>query len=91
MSPLKFTLVKTGAGGKHSVQGFLQEIWMTFIFSVLGALLVVEGIPYFAFPGRVKNWALALQEVPEKNLRIMGSFSILAGLLLLYIVKVYFR
>ncbi|MBI5598203.1 MAG: DUF2065 domain-containing protein [Deltaproteobacteria bacterium] len=62
---------------------------MAFIISVVGALLVLEGIPYSAFPGKVKQWALILQEVPEKNLRIMGIFSMIAGLILIYIVNAY--
>lgn len=62
---------------------------MAFILSVAGAVLMLEGVPYFIFPGRVKQWALTLQEIPEKNLRIMGILSILCGLLLLYGGAVY--
>ncbi|MBI5560578.1 MAG: DUF2065 domain-containing protein [Deltaproteobacteria bacterium] len=57
---------------------------MPFILSVLGAVLMLEGIPYLAFPGRVKEWALILQEIPARNLRIMGVLSAFCGLLLLY-------
>ena len=58
---------------------------MTYFLSVLGLVLIIEGLPYFAFPAKVKEWAISLQELPEKTLRIMGFISITAGLLLIYL------
>jgi len=60
---------------------------MGFVLSLLGALLVLEGLPYFAFPGKTKEWALLLQEVPERSLRLMGLASMAAGLVLLYLMR----
>lgn len=60
---------------------------MAFIFGVLGVVLVIEGIPYLAFPRRVKGWALVLQEIPEGTLRVMGAISMAGGLLTLYFVR----
>jgi uncharacterized protein YjeT (DUF2065 family) len=60
---------------------------MAFILSVLGVVLIIEGIPYFAFPRKVKQWALLLQEIPEATLRIIGLISMAAGLLLLFMVS----
>jgi uncharacterized protein YjeT (DUF2065 family) len=60
---------------------------MAFILSVLGVVLIMEGIPYFAFPRKVKQWALLLQEIPEATLRIIGLISMAAGLLLLFMVS----
>ncbi len=57
------------------------------LLTVLGVLLVIEGLPYFAFPGKTKQWALQIQEIPERNLRVMGLVSMAAGLLLLYVVS----
>ncbi|MFQ5441826.1 MAG: DUF2065 domain-containing protein [Thermodesulfobacteriota bacterium] len=62
---------------------------MARIFIILGALLVLEGIPYFLFPEKVKEWALAIQEVPGRSLRIMGLVSVAAGLLLLYSIRFF--
>ena len=53
---------------------------------MLGVVLIMEGIPYFAFPRKVKQWALLLQEIPEATLRIIGLISMAAGLLLLFMV-----
>ncbi|MBI5344589.1 MAG: DUF2065 domain-containing protein [Deltaproteobacteria bacterium] len=60
---------------------------MAYILSILGALLVLEGIPYFAFPRKAKEWALLMQEVPPKTLRIIGAVSMAAGIILLYIMR----
>ena len=57
---------------------------MIYLLTIFGALLILEGIPYLAFPKKTKYWALAVQEIPEKSLRIMGFISMLAGLLILY-------
>ena len=62
---------------------------MAFLLTVLAVLLVIEGIPYFAFPLKVKEWAMTLQEIPERTLRIMGFISMLAGLVALYLIKRY--
>ncbi|HKZ46958.1 MAG TPA: DUF2065 domain-containing protein [Thermodesulfobacteriota bacterium] len=58
---------------------------MTYFLSVLGLVLVIEGLPYFAFPAKIKEWAISLQGLPERTLRIMGFVSIITGLLLVYL------
>ncbi len=60
---------------------------MEFVFSVLGVVLIIEGIPYFAMPRKLKGWALVLQEIPEGTLRLMGRASMVVGLFLLYLVR----
>ena len=62
---------------------------MAFIFTVLGVVLVIEGIPYFAFPRKVRQWALALEEVNDRNLRFVGLLSMGVGLLVLFLVKTF--
>ncbi len=58
-----------------------------FVLSILGALLVLEGIPYFGFPKAVKEWALMLQDMPERTLRIMGLIIMSVGILLLFAIR----
>lgn len=58
---------------------------MAYFLSVLGLVLVIEGLPYFAFPAKIKEWAISLQELPEKTLRIMGFVSMIAGMVLVYL------
>lgn len=63
---------------------------MVFILTILGVLLVVEGLPYFAFPRKVKEWSLMIQEIPERSLRVMGVISVAAGLAVLYAVRAFY-
>ena len=58
-----------------------------FILSILAALLVLEGIPYFGFPGAVKQWALSLQDMSYNKLRVMGLVITAIGLLILLALR----
>jgi hypothetical protein len=64
---------------------------IAFIVSVVGVLLVIEGIPYFAFPKKAKFWASMLQEIPDRTLRVMGLAAMATGLALLYAVRAFLR
>jgi len=52
---------------------------------VLGVVFVLEGLPYFAFPEKVKVYLLKLQEMPDSRLRLLGLTAIIIGLILVYI------
>jgi uncharacterized protein YjeT (DUF2065 family) len=54
---------------------------------VVGLVLIIEGIPYFAFPEKMKALLLKLPLVPERALRMFGSVAIAAGLVLIYIAR----
>ena len=54
---------------------------MQFLFLVLGAVLLVEGIPYFLFPRAVKGTLSYIQKLEDRTLRIMGFGLILLGVL----------
>ena len=58
---------------------------MKLLLCLIGLLLVVEGIPYFAFPDKMKNWMKMIQEVPDSQLRVLGFISMCAGLLITYL------
>jgi len=60
---------------------------MAFVLTVLGAILILEGLPYFVFPASLKSWAMAMQDLPERSLRIMGLLSVVAGFIILYAVR----
>jgi len=47
-------------------------------------VLVIEGIPYFAFPEKAKSYLLKLQELSDGVLRTLGLSAILIGLVLVY-------
>lgn len=58
---------------------------MDFFLCVIGMVMIVEGLPYFAFPEKIKSWILRVSEMPEGTLRRFGLFLMLAGLGLVYL------
>lgn len=53
---------------------------MNFFLCVLGMVLIVEGLPYFAFPARMKDWIARIASTPERHLRRVGLVLMVAGL-----------
>ncbi len=60
---------------------------MQFFLCVLGMVMVVEGLPYFAFPEKMKLLIQQLLEMPESALRKFGFVLMLAGVGLVYMGK----
>jgi uncharacterized protein YjeT (DUF2065 family) len=58
---------------------------MKFMLSVIGVVLVVEGIPWFLSPDTVKKTLRQLAVLPESSLRILGLLLMLVGLLVVYL------
>ncbi|MBA4396511.1 MAG: DUF2065 domain-containing protein [Syntrophus sp. (in: bacteria)] len=58
---------------------------MDFFLCVLGMVFIVEGMPYFAFPGKIKAYLLKVAEMPDSTLRYLGLAAILTGLLLVWL------
>ena len=57
------------------------------LLAALALLLVVEGILPFLNPQALRRTLQTLGQMDDRNLRIMGLVSMLAGLLLLYVVR----
>lgn len=57
---------------------------MKFFFCVIGMVFIIEGLPYFAFPEKLKVYLAKMAETPESSLRIMGLAAIIVGLVLVY-------
>jgi hypothetical protein len=51
---------------------------------VLGMVFIIEGLPYFLFPQRLKIYLLKITTMPDFTLRFMGISAMVVGLLLLY-------
>jgi len=58
---------------------------MDFFLCVLGMVMVVEGLPYFAFPEKMKTWVRQMLEMPESALRKLGLVLMAAGVFLVYL------
>ena len=60
---------------------------MKLLLCLIGLLLMIEGLPYFAFPDKMKNWMRMIMEIPGSQLRVIGFFSMCAGLFLVYLSR----
>jgi uncharacterized protein YjeT (DUF2065 family) len=60
---------------------------MKLLVCLLGLVLVVEGIPYFVFPDKMKKWMGKIQEIPDSQLRVMGLAAMCAGLVIAYLFR----
>ena len=58
---------------------------MKFFLCVMGMVMIVEGLPYFAFPQKMKVWIAKALELSPRNLRGLGLGLMLTGLLLVAI------
>lgn len=56
-----------------------------FFLCVIGMVMIFEGLPYFAFPDKMKQWIRQMVELPDALLRRLGFFLMLLGLGLVYI------
>jgi uncharacterized protein YjeT (DUF2065 family) len=53
----------------------------------LSLMLVIEGIIPFLYPGRWRQLVATLADIDNASLRLMGLGSMIAGLILLYLVN----
>ena len=60
---------------------------MDFFLCVLGMVMIVEGIPYFVFPDKMKVWVRKILEMPDLQLRRTGLILMGVGLFLVYVGK----
>jgi uncharacterized protein len=60
---------------------------MAYFLCVLGMVMIVEGLPYFAAPARMKVWIEKLAQLPDSALRLTGFLLMMAGLGLIYLGK----
>ena len=60
---------------------------MKFFLSVVGMVMIVEGLPYFAFPERIKSWLVRVSEMEAAHLRAFGFGAMCAGMALIYLSR----
>lgn len=58
---------------------------MEFILCVVGMVMIIEGLPYFAFPEKMKFWIQKIMVTPEGALRRLGLVLMSIGMLLVYV------
>ncbi|NNL41115.1 MAG: DUF2065 domain-containing protein [Desulfobacterales bacterium] len=60
---------------------------MKFFLCVIGMVMIVEGLPYFAFPEKMKLVVKKFLAMPVGNMRKFGFVLMLTGLFLVYMGK----
>jgi uncharacterized protein len=60
--------------------------WQSFA-SALALMMIFEGISPFLMPERMRKLAAMLIEASDRSIRLVGLVSMLAGLLLLYLIR----
>ena len=56
------------------------------LLTALALVLIIEGILPFLAPSKLKEVYQSVMEMPEKSLRMMGFGSMVAGLVLLFLI-----
>lgn len=60
---------------------------MELFLCVVGMVLVIEGLPYFTFPEKMKALENMMHEQNDTTLRIIGGALLLLGLVILLIAR----
>ena len=58
---------------------------MKYLLCVIGMVMVIEGLPYFAFPQKMKSWMVKIIEIHENTLRITGLLLMAMGIFLVFL------
>ena len=58
---------------------------MKLLITLIGLVLVIEGLPYVASPAAMQRWLKQLTEISPDQLRIMGIIAMAIGFFLCYL------
>ena len=60
---------------------------MKLLITLIGLVLILEGLPYVAFPKAMQDWLRQITEAEPSLLRGMGIIAMALGFLLCYITQ----
>lgn len=60
---------------------------MELLITLIGLVLVLEGLPYVAFPEAMQDWLRQITTMPPRVLRIIGLIAMASGLFLCYLTQ----
>jgi uncharacterized protein YjeT (DUF2065 family) len=58
---------------------------MKLLFTLVGLIFILEGLPYLTFPEAMQRWLQQLMEMKPAQLRMVGLFAVGLGLLICYV------
>ncbi len=60
---------------------------MKMLITLIGLVLILEGLPYVASPEAMQRWLKQLAEMRPDTLRIIGVFAMAAGFILCFVAQ----
>lgn len=60
---------------------------MKLLITLIGLILVIEGLPYVAAPEAMQRWLRQLLELQPSQLRMMGIIAMTAGFVILFFAR----
>lgn len=57
---------------------------MGYFLSVIGMVMIIEGLPYFGFPEKMKKFVASMLALPDRQLRVFGFGLMAIGLAFVY-------
>ena len=58
---------------------------MKLLFTLIGLVFILEGLPYLTFPEAMQKWLRQLIEMRPSQVRIVGLLAVTLGLLICFI------
>ncbi len=72
---------------KYTIVDKYEGLEMEFFLCVMGMVMIIEGLPWFAFPDKMKQVVITMIGQPEQLLRRFGFLMMIAGLGIIYLGK----
>ncbi len=60
---------------------------MKLLFLLVGMVMILEGVPYVAFPDSMREWLRKISEMKSEHLRMLGLLSMASGLAVCWFVQ----
>nr|WP_320011927.1 DUF2065 domain-containing protein [uncultured Desulfobulbus sp.] len=60
---------------------------MKLLITLIGLILILEGLPYVASPESMQRWLRQIQELAPGQLRRFGLFAMVLGFLLCFLAQ----
>lgn len=58
---------------------------MKYLFTLIGLVFILEGLPYLTFPEAMQRWLQQLMQMRPAQLRVIGLFAVLLGLFICFV------
>jgi uncharacterized protein len=66
---------------------FVRLADMKLFITLIGLILVIEGLPYVACPEAMQRWLRQLTQIPPAQLRVVGLVAMACGFGVLYFAR----